>query len=156
MTIRVQQSFERRLKRKGIQVGTHSSAANKSARLASFKELDFWIWDKAEHERKYNKWIQEDAPQRPCCYNHSIGLPRKNDIPKPLLEYEKEIYDALQQTKYVSQWYHFIRLAEKKKKEIASQPIDMKTKTSEEEGDIRQVSYWIRMVMQTFRNLEPN
>src|SRR5215211_1311252 len=101
MTIRVQQSFERRLKRKGIQVDTHSSAANKSAKLASFKGSEFWIWDKAEHERKYNKWIQGDALRRPCCYNHSIGLPRKKDIPKPLFDYEKEIYDALQQTKYV-------------------------------------------------------
>jgi hypothetical protein len=101
MTIRVQQSFERRLKRKGIQVGTHSSAANKSARLASFKGLDFWIWDKVEHERKFNEWVQRDAQRRPCCFNHSIGLPSKNDIPKPLFEYEKEIYDALKQTKYV-------------------------------------------------------
>jgi len=101
MTIRVQQSFERRLKRKCIQIGTNSSAANRSARLASFKELDFWIWNKAEHERKYNKWIQGDALRRPCCFNHAIGLPRKNDIPKPLFEYEKEIYDALQQIKYV-------------------------------------------------------
>src|SRR5215204_5318466 len=101
MTIRVQQSFERRLKRKGIQIGTNSSAANRSARLASFKELDFWIWNKAEDERKYNKWIQGDALRRPCCFNHAIGLPRKNDIPKPLFEYEKEIYDALQQIKYV-------------------------------------------------------
>lgn len=100
MTIRVQQSFERRLKRKGIQVDTRSSAANKSAKLASFKGLEFWIWDKAEHERKYNEWVQRDA-QRPCCYNHSIGLPRKKDIPKSLFDYEKEIYDALQQTKYV-------------------------------------------------------
>lgn len=94
-------SFERRLKRKGIQVDTHSSAANKSAKLASFKGLEFWIWDKVEHERKYSEWIQRDALRRPCCYNHSIGLPRKNDIPKPLFDYEKEIYDALQQTKYV-------------------------------------------------------
>jgi hypothetical protein len=102
MTIRVQQSFERRLKRKGIQVDTHSSAAaNKSAKLASFKGLDFWIWDKVEHERKYSEWIQRDALRRPCCFNHLIGLPRKNDIPKPLFDYEKEIYDALRQTKYV-------------------------------------------------------
>ena len=54
------QSFERRLKRKGIQVDTLSSAAvDKSAKLASFKGLEFWIWDKVEHERKYNEWIQD-------------------------------------------------------------------------------------------------
>jgi hypothetical protein len=99
MTIRVQQSFERRLKRKGIQVDTYSST-NKSAKLASFKELEFWIWDKVEHERKYNEWVQRDA-RRPCCFNHSIGLPCKKAIPKPLFDYEKEIFDALQQIKYV-------------------------------------------------------
>ena len=95
MTIRVQQSFERRLKRKGIQVGTHSSAANKSARLASFKELDFWIWDKAEHAQRYK------ITRGRCCFQHVIGLPRKHDEAKPLFDYEHEIFDALQQTKYV-------------------------------------------------------
>lgn len=95
------QSFERRLKRKGIGLKSSSSSQpTDQVKLDQFKGLEFWIWDKAEHERKFNEWIQGDA-RRPCCLNHAIGLPRKNDVPKPLFDYEKEIYDALQQTKYV-------------------------------------------------------
>jgi hypothetical protein len=101
MVITVKQSFERRLKRKGIQLGSQPTGKsnNNNNKLESFKGLDFWIWDKAEHEKRYNEWIQNNA--LPCCFNHTIGLPRKNDVPKPLFDYEKEIYDALQETKYV-------------------------------------------------------
>jgi hypothetical protein len=98
MTIRVQQSFERRLKRKGIEFKS-SQLGDKSNKLNRFKGLEFWIWDKAEHERRFNEWIQRGL--RSCCFNHAAGLPRKSDVPKPLFDYEKEIYDALQQTKYV-------------------------------------------------------
>ncbi len=104
MVITVKQSFERRLKRRGILVDTHSSAKNKSAKLASFKGLEFWIWDKVEHEKRFNSWLggqYASKGARPCCFQHAIGLPRKNGVPKPLFEYEKEIYDALQRTKYV-------------------------------------------------------
>jgi hypothetical protein len=94
------QSFERRLKRKGIEMRSSSSQLTDQVKLDQFKGLEFWIWDKAEHERKFNEWIQGDA-KRPCCLNHAVGLPRKNIVPKPLFDYEKEISDALQQTKYV-------------------------------------------------------
>ncbi len=30
-----------------------------------------------------------------CCFNHILGLPLKNDIPRPLFPYQKEIVDAL-------------------------------------------------------------
>src|SRR5215203_7414565 len=101
MGVRVQQSFERRLKRKGIQLrlSSHLTDEVKKKKLDQFKGLDFWIWNKTEHERKYHEWIHHNA--RPCCFQHPIGLPHKNGIPKPLFEYEKEIYDALQEIKYV-------------------------------------------------------
>src|SRR5215204_3361754 len=101
MGVRVQQSFERRLKRKGIQLrlSSHLTDEVKKKKLDQFKGLDFWIWNKTEHERKYHEWIHHNA--RPCCFQHPIGLPHKNGIPKPLFEYEKEIYDALLQIKYV-------------------------------------------------------
>lgn len=99
-------SFERRLKRKGIE--PRSQLTNdKSNKLTSLRNLEFWIWDKAEHKKRFDSWLllvdrqrgSKDA--RPCCFQHAIGLPRKNGVPKPLFDYEKEIYDALQQTKYV-------------------------------------------------------
>jgi hypothetical protein len=38
----------------------------------------FWIWDTKEHK-------QEDARTNgDCCFNHIIGLPRKDGIDKPL------------------------------------------------------------------------
>jgi hypothetical protein len=97
-------SFERRLKRKGIEPRSQP-ASDKSDKLTLFRGLEFWIWDKAEHEKRFDSWLVrrqrrlKDA--RPCCFQHAIGLPRKNGFPKPLFDYEKEIYDALQQTKYV-------------------------------------------------------
>src|SRR5215212_1715323 len=95
---KTKQSFERILKRKGIELRS-SQLSDKSSKLDRFKGLEFWIWDKAEHERRFNEWIQRGL--RPCCFNHAVMLPRKGDVPKPLFDYEKEIYDALQQTKYI-------------------------------------------------------
>src|SRR5215210_4641366 len=95
---KTKQSFERRLKRKGIELRS-SQLGDRSTKLDRFRGLEFWIWDKVEHERRFNEWIQRGL--RPCCFNHAVGLPRKSDVAKPLFDYEKEIYDALQQTKYI-------------------------------------------------------
>jgi hypothetical protein len=98
-------SFERRLKRKGIEIRSQLNN-DKSNKLTLFRDLEFWIWDKAEHKKRFDSWLvvgsqngSKDA--RRCCFQHAIGLPRRNGVPKPLFDYEKEIYDALQQTKYV-------------------------------------------------------
>jgi hypothetical protein len=87
-------SFERRLKRKGIALSVLSSTS-KLSKLDQLKGLEFWIWDRGEHERRYK------TNPGCCCFQHAIGLPQKNGALKPLFDYEKEIYDALQQTKYV-------------------------------------------------------
>ena len=34
-------------------------------------------------------------------FNHAIGLPRKNDLPCPLHDYEQLLYDTLQINKHV-------------------------------------------------------
>ena len=56
----------------------------------------FWIWNREEH-------IKEDIETKgECCFNHIIGLPKKeNIIEKPLFDYEKIIYDILQQNKHI-------------------------------------------------------
>jgi hypothetical protein len=36
-----------------------------------------------------------------CCFNHVIGLPKKNDQDQPLYDYEKLLFDVLQQHKHV-------------------------------------------------------
>jgi hypothetical protein len=49
----------------------------------------FWIWDIDHHK-------QEDIRTNgDCCFNHIIGLPRKDGVDKPLYDYEKIIFDSL-------------------------------------------------------------
>jgi hypothetical protein len=49
----------------------------------------FWIWDLEEHK-------QEDIKTNgDCCFNHMIGLPKRNYVVKPLYDYERIIFDSL-------------------------------------------------------------
>ena len=49
----------------------------------------FWIWNVDEHR-------QEDIRTNGrCCFNHIIGLPRKDGGDKPLYDYEQIIFDSL-------------------------------------------------------------
>jgi late competence protein required for DNA uptake (superfamily II DNA/RNA helicase) len=53
------------------------------------KNKPFWIWDIEEHK-------QEDIKTKgDCCFNHIIGLPKKNEVDKPLYDYEKMLFDSL-------------------------------------------------------------
>src|SRR5919108_5013377 len=57
--------------------------------LARLKDKPFWIWDKQEHR-------QEDIRTKgDCCFNHIIGLPVKDNIQRPMYDYEKLLYDKL-------------------------------------------------------------
>jgi hypothetical protein len=49
----------------------------------------FWIWDQQQHKQEGIR-INGD-----CCFNHIIGLPRKDGIDKPLHDYEEIILDSL-------------------------------------------------------------
>jgi hypothetical protein len=60
--------------------------ANAFQRLAG---KQFWYWDVATHENK------DRMHRGDCCFNHIIGLPRKDGVKKPLFDYEKQIYWAL-------------------------------------------------------------
>jgi hypothetical protein len=60
-----------------------------------FKSKPFWIWDREEHKLAFAKTNGQ------CCFNHIIGLPKKNGQPKPLFDYEREIFDVLSNHKHV-------------------------------------------------------
>ena len=66
------------------------SGPEQSHLLDRLKDKPFWIWDKLQHR-------QEDIRTKgDCCFNHIIGLPRKDGkIEKPLFDYEKLLYDSL-------------------------------------------------------------
>ena len=53
----------------------------------------------------YCEWIPNNIP-RPknglcCCFNHVIGLPRKDGIEFPLFDYELQLFNALAKHKYI-------------------------------------------------------
>jgi hypothetical protein len=53
------------------------------------RDKPFWIWDQSKHKQEDIKTIGD------CCFNHVIGLPRKDNQEKPLFEYERVFYDSL-------------------------------------------------------------
>ncbi len=56
----------------------------------------FWIWDKLEHTEQH---IRTDGN---CCFNHIVGLPVKNGQEFPIFEFQKQIFDYLEQ--YQNVW----------------------------------------------------
>ena len=58
----------------------------------SLKGLPFYNWDSS---------MINPAKQAQIDFNHAIGLPRKDDVPCPLFDYEQMLYDTLQSNKHV-------------------------------------------------------
>ncbi|MGC2307446.1 MAG: hypothetical protein WA461_03510 [Nitrososphaeraceae archaeon] len=56
------------------------------------KGLSFYNW---------NNCRDIPANQAQTDFNHAIGLPRKNDMPCPLHDYEQLLYDTLQSNKHI-------------------------------------------------------
>jgi hypothetical protein len=64
-------------------------AQQQSRLFERLKNKPFWIWNVQKHK-------EEDIKRKgDCCYNHIIGLPKKNEVDKPLYNYEKLIFDSL-------------------------------------------------------------
>lgn len=59
--------------------------------LTRFRAKPFWIFDKQEHEQA-RKTLGKDN----CCFNHIIGMPVRDGTEMEMFDYEKEIYDSLQ------------------------------------------------------------
>ena len=58
-------------------------------------DKQFWILDKKEH-------IKTDiVTNGACCFNHLIGLPTKVEKIKPLFDYGKILFYALEENKHV-------------------------------------------------------
>ena len=68
--------------------------------LQRLRHKPFWIWDQKQHKHEYLK-TRED-----CCFNHIIGLPRKDGIEKSIFDYEKLLYDSLLLPEYYNPSKH--------------------------------------------------
>jgi hypothetical protein len=63
-----------------IQSQQQLAAGSGSAELSKLLRLlrEFWLWDSTKHKER--DIIQKGN----CCFNHIIGLPRKNGVKKPI------------------------------------------------------------------------
>jgi hypothetical protein len=64
-------------------------------RFKIFKDLPFWISDIEEHKKA------DIANNGNCCFNHVIGLLKKDGIDKPIFDYEMQLVNALDNHKSV-------------------------------------------------------
>ena len=66
-----------------------TTAQQQQSRLTEMlQNKPFWIWNIEEHK-------QEDIRTNGnCCFNHIIGLPQKDNVDKPLYDYEGMIFDS--------------------------------------------------------------
>lgn len=64
--------------------------------FSKLREKEFWIWSRIEHKHKHR------VHSGNCCFNHTIGLPRKDGIEKPMFDYEGMLYRALLEPGYLN------------------------------------------------------
>jgi hypothetical protein len=63
--------------------------------LEIFVGKPFWIWDKEKHD------VEFLITNGQCCFNHIVGLPEKNDKEFPIFNFQKLIYDAVEQNQNI-------------------------------------------------------
>jgi hypothetical protein len=57
--------------------------------LQKLRDKSFWLWDQKQHK-------QEDIKTKGnCCFNHILGLPKKDNQEKPMFDYQKLLYESL-------------------------------------------------------------
>jgi hypothetical protein len=66
-----------------------------SQRFAIFHDKPFWISDISEHKR------EDIRCKGNCCFNHIVGLPKKEGIEKPIFDYEMQLTTALDNNKNI-------------------------------------------------------
>ena len=55
----------------------------------------FWIWSIEEHK------LEDIRTKGLCCFNHIIGLPKKDGVEKPIFDYEMKQVEALDNSKNI-------------------------------------------------------
>ena len=80
-----------------LQISKLQSNNNRDNRLDILRNKPFWIWGKEEHKERF---IQTNGQ---CCLNHILQCPinQKTGLPNPMFDYEKMIYDTLQENKHL-------------------------------------------------------
>ena len=69
---------------------SENQSLSSQSSLDILRDKPFWIWDREEHLR-----LARESNQQ-CCAQHILGLPRKNNKEYPLFDYQKLIFDAIE------------------------------------------------------------
>ncbi|CAN5394245.1 hypothetical protein BH18THE2_BH18THE2_32060 [soil metagenome] len=64
------------------------SGPDQSQLLQRLRDKPFWIWKPKQHK------TEDIRNKGDCCFNHIIGLPRKDGIEKSIFDYENLLYDS--------------------------------------------------------------
>jgi hypothetical protein len=72
--------------------------SSQQSELERLRDKAFWHWDRNEHVTKDRTYKGD------CCFNHIIGLPRKDGKRKPLFDYEGMLYRALLKPRYFNSY----------------------------------------------------
>ena len=67
----------------------------KSEQFSVFRDKPFYILDIEEHKR------QDIIHKGACCFNHILGLPKKDGIEHKIYDYEMQLANALDNNKSV-------------------------------------------------------
>jgi hypothetical protein len=69
-----------------------------SQELERLRGKEFWYWEPATHKDR------DRVLKGNCCFDHIVGLPRKDGIKKPLFDYERLLYRALSIPGYLNSY----------------------------------------------------
>ena len=72
-----------------IASATSISSSTSSNKFDIFEDLPFWISDIETHK------AEDIRTKGYCCFNHIIGLPKKDGIEKPIFDYETDLVKNL-------------------------------------------------------------
>lgn len=61
-----------------------------------FRGLPFWLWDIPRRDHS----IKAREKRGNCCFNHRIGLPKKDGVEQPIFPWQRTIFDAYEEHKY--------------------------------------------------------
>jgi hypothetical protein len=75
--------------RKIISLSDEKSKQQQSKLFERLRYKRFWIWDLEGHR------LEDIKTKGDCCFNHIIGLPKKEGVQKPLFDYQKTLCDTL-------------------------------------------------------------
>jgi hypothetical protein len=80
------------------------SGPEQSQLLQKIRDKSFWIWNKEQHKR------EDITTKGDCCFNHIVGLPRKDNQEKPMFEYERLLYGSLLVPDFCNPLQHIFKL----------------------------------------------